>query len=142
MGGNGSGRWRSHFPKHTVDESLTLSTRRVAGTLNEMLDDGRCTLVIGTLSWSRGEEVTDSMGYRAMRVNGWPVIELNWTTTSWNGEQTRNNQILKPEWTLPNYGGRRWWWRCPLLRGNLPCNRRVAKLCIPPGGRYFGCRQC
>ena len=22
------------------------------------------------------------------------------------------------------------------------CNRRVAKLYLPPGGRYFGCRHC
>jgi hypothetical protein len=23
-----------------------------------------------------------------------------------------------------------------------PCNRRAGKLYLPPGGRYFGCRQC
>ena len=25
---------------------------------------------------------------------------------------------------------------------NGHCNRRVAKLYLPPGGRYFGCRLC
>jgi hypothetical protein len=25
---------------------------------------------------------------------------------------------------------------------DVPCDRRVAKLYLPPGGRYFGCREC
>ena len=37
--------------------------------------------------------------------------------------------------TRPNYGGRRWWFLCPLVR------RRVAKLYLPPGGRLFGSRE-
>ena len=34
--------------------------------------------------------------------------------------------------TRPNYGGRRWWFVCPLV------GRRVAKLYLPPGARLFG----
>ena len=37
--------------------------------------------------------------------------------------------------TRPNYGGRRWWFLCPLVR------RRAAKLYLPPGGRLFGSRE-
>jgi hypothetical protein len=36
------------------------------------------------------------------------------------------------------FGGARWWFHCP-VEG---CGRRVAKLYLPPGGRYFGCRHC
>ena len=43
--------------------------------------------------------------------------------------------------TQPTYGGRRWWFMCPLafMAGAPP--RRVAKLYLPPGGRYFGSRE-
>jgi hypothetical protein len=40
------------------------------------------------------------------------------------------------------FGGVRWWGRCPLVVEGRPCCRRVRKLYLPPGGRYFGCRRC
>jgi hypothetical protein len=39
-------------------------------------------------------------------------------------------------------GGIRWAWRCPLIRDGVACHRRCEKLYLPPGERYFGCRQC
>jgi len=39
-------------------------------------------------------------------------------------------------------GGRRWWLHCPLKKDSRPCNRRSAKLYLPPGGVHFGCRNC
>jgi hypothetical protein len=42
------------------------------------------------------------------------------------------------EGTAQHFGGVRWWFLCPLAG----CGRRVAKLYLPPGGRYFGCRRC
>ena len=44
--------------------------------------------------------------------------------------------------TKPRFGGVRWWFLCPLLVYGMPCGRRVGKLYMPPGGRYFGCRHC
>lgn len=41
-----------------------------------------------------------------------------------------------------NYGGIRYWLICPLCHSGIPCNRRVRKLYLPPGRRYFGCRHC
>jgi hypothetical protein len=45
--------------------------------------------------------------------------------------------------TRPNYGGVRWWFRCPVkaLSGRR-CGRRVGKLYLPPGEAYFACREC
>lgn len=40
--------------------------------------------------------------------------------------------------TSPHFGGRRWWFICPLEH----CGRRVGKLYLPPGGQYYGCRHC
>ena len=39
------------------------------------------------------------------------------------------------------FGGRRWWFRCPLDKGGQPCSRRVGVLYLG-GGEYFGCRHC
>jgi len=39
--------------------------------------------------------------------------------------------------TVCNYGGRRWWFICPLRN----CGRRVGVLYLG-GGKYFGCRHC
>jgi hypothetical protein len=36
--------------------------------------------------------------------------------------------------TKPNYGGRRWWFICPLVRRP----HAAAKLDLPSGGKYFG----
>jgi len=41
----------------------------------------------------------------------------------------------------PHYGGRRWWFVCPGEIGK-PCARRVGRLFLPPGAKYFGCRHC
>jgi hypothetical protein len=37
--------------------------------------------------------------------------------------------------TSPRFGGRRWWFKCPIT------NRRVANLYLPPGERRFGGRE-
>jgi hypothetical protein len=40
------------------------------------------------------------------------------------------------------FGGKRWWFICPLIVHGIACNRRAGKLYLPPGARYFGCRKC
>jgi len=40
------------------------------------------------------------------------------------------------------WGGVRWWFICPMNWGGRACLRRVGKLYLPPGLRYFGCRHC
>ncbi len=49
---------------------------------------------------------------------------------------------IRLETTPLHFGGHRWWGICPLVVNNVPCNRRVGKLYLPPGDRYFGCRHC
>ncbi len=39
------------------------------------------------------------------------------------------------------WGGRRYWFTCPLGDG-AACQRQVAKLYLPPKGRSYGCRGC
>jgi hypothetical protein len=49
---------------------------------------------------------------------------------------------VRLEMTPTQFGGRRWWFICPLIRNGVACNRRAGKLYSPPGAKYFGCRQC
>lgn len=42
--------------------------------------------------------------------------------------------------TAPNYGGLRWWFRCPLRQGPDGLGLRVGKLYLPPHSRWFGSR--
>jgi hypothetical protein len=41
-----------------------------------------------------------------------------------------------------NYGGIRYWFLCPLIKNGVLCGRRVARLYLPFGANYFGCRHC
>ena len=40
------------------------------------------------------------------------------------------------------FGGRRFWFVCPMTRDGVPCDRRVLRLYLPPGGQMLGCRDC
>ncbi len=51
-------------------------------------------------------------------------------------------QHIPLQGTIPNFGGIRWWFLCPLNNAGVTCNRRVKKLFFPPRGQYFGCRTC
>jgi len=42
----------------------------------------------------------------------------------------------------PHFGGKRFWFRCPLVREGKTCGRRVGRLYLPPGQHVFGCRLC
>ena len=56
-----------------------------------------------------------------------------------NGEAV--NYKVQLVTTKPNYGGRRWWFICPIVRRDGGPPRRVAKLYLPSGSKYFGSRE-
>jgi hypothetical protein len=61
---------------------------------------------------------------------------------------TATNETESPDYhvrlvtTRPHFGGLRWWFLCPVTVNEVACGRRVGKLYLPPGARYFGCRHC
>ncbi len=57
-----------------------------------------------------------------------------------NGE--RRQYLIDLTATQSTYGGLRWWFCCPKRPNGNVCGRRVAKLYLPPGAIYFGCRSC
>lgn len=142
-----------HTPKTTVEECLTLSMGVVGQFegLQERKPYG------GTIKWTKtrtGEEVA-RVGYAfrpCREEEQWDGrLRLKYTITRPPGsdrdeDKTEMEYGIDLETTSCNFGGERWWFRCPLVRGDSPdgepCKRRCFKLYNPPGADYFGCREC
>jgi hypothetical protein len=126
MGGQGSG-FRGQR-KLTVQESISIRVTdfyrrrrsRASGTLTRTHFD-RDQFHVRYVVDSRGPW-TISLAYRCGDQDIGMLIRLQSTET--------------------RFEGNRWWFTCPLSVDGSPCGRRVHTLHLPPGARYFGCRQC
>ena len=133
MGGYGSG-WRG-AKKATVEDSLVLTAASLVR--KRALRAGARTS--GSWGWiSDGEdEPHATIGYEANLLdqdNAW--LRLHYRR---NGEPVDYRVRLVT--STPHYGGLRWWFICPLVRNDGGPPRRVAKLYLPSGGKYFGSRE-
>jgi hypothetical protein len=130
MGGYGSGRWKGHRKKTTVEESLYIT----AHGLKEAFDHGPGSMALG--SWpgaSVSFRVEDEEGGRGRSLH------VTYTREKEARSVDYNVRVVK---TSPHFGGARWYFICPLEVNGSPCLRRVSKLYLPPGALYFGCREC
>jgi hypothetical protein len=128
LGGPGSGRqWGAG--KTTVEESLTLDINKL------VRDEHICAGAWrrGVLVWTRvrdGEEIA-SIGYEAdLSDSACASIRVRYRSTG----RTRDYRIAL-EATRPNFGGKRWWFICPLT------GQRAAKLHLPPNAGMFASRS-
>jgi hypothetical protein len=70
-------------------------------------------------------------------------LRLTYTHTDVNTDEKTSLDYRVGLVTTPcNFGGSRYWFLCPLVASGQPCGRRVGKLYLPPGAKYFGCRNC
>ena len=127
MGGYGSGR---HSGRPTADVSIRIDlawlmrTRRVVPG----------ALVSGALQWTWNGEPHASISYEAdMRDAAAGVLRLSYKRGGAHDSETVR-QTVRMSYTLPHYGGRRWWMICPYS------GKRAAKLYLPPGGDRFAGR--
>jgi hypothetical protein len=139
MGGPGSGSWYRWNKKGTVADGLSLD-------INQLV---RLGLVrdysVGSLRWTNTltKEETASIGFMVDTLRDDSLtMHLFYTRTERNGYKENLNYSIELQATKPNYGGWRYWFTCPLTVNGRPCRRRVGKLYLPPGGKYFGCRHC
>jgi hypothetical protein len=135
MGGFGSGRWQAHAKADTVEDCQVLDVTRLA---REKLFS---PLRQGTLRWTSQAtgKVVSSVGFATRTPReGRMFFVLQYRITR-TGEAV--DLPIELQTTRPHLGGVRWWFTCPLAAGR-PCDRRVGKLYLPPGGKYFGCRRC
>jgi len=128
MGGYGSGRYGG---RPTADTSLRID-------LAWMLRTGRAAEGAwrsGSLSWNRGGEAVGSIGYQAiMHELGEERLDLSFSRGA-GDEREQVRQTVRLCFTVPHYGGKRWWMICPYR------HIRVGKLYLPPGGDRFASRQ-
>jgi hypothetical protein len=126
MGGYGSTRWNSHSKRYAVEDGFVLPMKVILSS--------RVWRYQGTLTWSRNREKIGSIGYRVDMDQGIPSsINLIYT---WNGKDM--DYIVRFSRSPLPWGGDRYWFSCPYTN----CQRRVAKLYLPPGSPYFACRSC
>ena len=126
MGGFGSGwrRARTAVVEHCLVLSVTDLVREkviVPGALER-----------GVWAWSRpGQQPHAQVTYEAdLRTDKHAAIELRYRL---DNRSERTHVWLR--YTVPQYGGRRWWFLCPLT------GDRVAKLYLPRGQNRFASRR-
>lgn len=142
MGGFGSGRWRQHTKKTTVEECLTLSMTSVErsglfrGRSTSDRQLGSIPWYNRTIGWRSGPEC-DTVRITAEETLDGLVLHLRY----WIAEHPVDLPILL-EAARPSVGGQRWWFMCPGSSATETCGRRAAKLYLPPGSLWFGCRLC
>jgi hypothetical protein len=127
MGGHGSGRWRYHTEKTTIENCFKLDAVALREDL-AVLQMGRYTGIglrgRGTLEYDIERNGQDGFVVDIRRAGYGPshpvVLSERCLLTS----------------TTPRYGGRRWWFLCPR------CRRRCRCLYLPPAGADLDCRLC
>lgn len=96
--------------------------------------------VSGTLQWEdRLTGKKDEVGVSA--DIGEMSMRLRYSCSSLlGGDPEHFDYEVRLERTPCHFGGYRYWFLCPVPRGNWPCGRRAGVLYL--SGRYFGCRHC
>lgn len=131
MGGPGSGNWqRWQGKKLTVEESIVVSMK----DLRKRLYAGAS----GSLTWTWASGNKLSIGYFVTESDEAPIVTLHYR---WRDSEDVRIPVRLGT-TPTQFGGRRWWFICPLIVRGITCNRRAGKLYLPPGAKYFGCRKC
>ncbi len=96
------------------------------------------------ISWKTADgEEKASIGIYVERCEGRiQRLRFAYAKTSHSGERESFDYGVGVETTPCYFGGIRYWFICPLSLNDRPCCRRVGKLYLPPGARYYGCRHC
>ncbi len=136
-------------------DNITIMTRKIAETSNRLsatflkehgyLTQGACTKY-GGVKWIQGK-YENNMRFNVKihdpktESDKTDYIELIYTVTdNWTGEK-HDMKYKVPLTTTPcNYGGRRYWFVCPLKKNGKYCGRRVGV--IYGVEKWFACRHC
>jgi hypothetical protein len=91
----------------------------------------------GALSWScRGERVA-AVSYSCDMTdphNSWLKLSFR-ASNGASGGRTKQAQCIELSYTVPKYGGKKWWMHCPVD------GSRIGKLYLPPRGDIFASRK-
>jgi len=121
MGGWGSG-WQGP-KKYVVEDCLVLSIKEL--TRAGLLKTG-CPS--GSWCWRSGDKTVATV---KLDLSIYPDRGTIWLTNAAGAPMHTVSLVT----TVPHYGGRRWWFICPIKK------IRVAKLYLPSGATMFASRQ-
>jgi hypothetical protein len=124
MGGRGSGWQRER--KTTVEEGLVLDVKDLVA-MGAIVPRWR----EGSLSWRSGAETVATLEYGSSTYSQGEGTLWFWYVI--DGKSMHYTITLVS--TVPHYGGRRWWFICPVKK------IRVSKLYLPPGATQFASRK-
>ena len=124
MGGRGSGWQRER--KTTVEEGLVLDVKDLVA-MGAIVPRWR----EGSLSWPTGPETVATVKYGSSTYSEGEGTLWLWYVV--DGKPMHYAITLVS--TVPHYGGRRWWFICPIEK------IRVSKLYLPPGATRFASRK-
>ncbi len=131
------GRW-SHSSRLTTEDCKSISVKFLKDHHYFDVEGIRH----GGMNWSRGGVKTGSISFTVSTIEGDEYIRFLYTQTdNHSGEKTDLDYKVRLTSTPCHFGGRRWWFVCPLVVNGRDCNHRVGVLYLG-GGKYFGCRQC
>lgn len=140
MGGYGSTRWSWHTKKHTVEDcrALSIFDFKREGVLEPEVRR------LGSWVWRNAHsgKRTASLGYELNTLDDRSYLRVYYTITRWNRDKEEYDYRIPLVTTSCHFGGFRWWFTCALSINGRYCGRRVAKLYLPPGGSFYGCRHC
>ena len=129
--------WWSYSDRRTVEECKSITTKFLNG--HSYFDGG---IRRGSMNWSRNGEQTGDINFVVSTAKGDEFIRFRYTVTDrYSGEKTEVDYKARLDSTPCHFGGRRWWFICPLIVSGRACNRRVGAL-YSGDGVYFGCRHC
>ena len=128
MGGPGSGNWYRWSTKPTVEDGFTLNLYRLIR--GDIVRPGASDS--GSITWYGldSKKSTASVGYESdLRDQYEASIRLLYSVAG-----DSQDYKIQLTCTVPEYGGRRWWFVCPVLKV------KVAKLYLPAGEKIFASR--
>ena len=99
-----------------------------------------CSSYGNNIVWSTNGVETGRIDYDISTVFGDSFIRLSYKTRRYGDDWQSMDYKVPLESVRCNFGGIRWYFRCPLTRGGIYCGKRVAFLYHV--GDYFGCREC
>ncbi len=96
----------------------------------------------GTITWTSGYDGhKSSIGIEVSVMNDDDYLRIHYTQTdNYSGEKKDFDHKVPLVKTPCNFGGFRYWFKCPLYKSGVYCGRRVGVLY--KDGDWFGCRHC
>lgn len=95
----------------------------------------------GGMEWKSGwDDSKSSVGFTVSTYDSGGYIQFRYTQTDQDEQKTEFDYKIPLTTTPCKYGGKRYWFLCPLVKSDNYCGRRIGVLY--KAGNYFGCRHC